>query len=262
MTMSNSIAVVNGNFMAPVSMSSSSNNCEGEDKTKIDLLRASDEEHGAVACYIAADFRLPTPQETFAPPQVNIYVHKEARCGVLSPEVLFGALGWTTTCLAMSAQACFGVILLDFYFFSNLSMSLRIIMDSIFFLAVEESKRRVVSAHNQNNFRVLKSQIFTSTHFLSSIYSNPLLQELAHYKWRSFFERVHWTGPRIAWHIYIGGITFGGSHLFVAITALNLDGEYGAASLFRSYQSKSCDSVATILDARAFQVLYKPLVHL
>ena len=70
---------------------------------------------------------------------------------------------------------------------------------------------------------------------------------------------MHWTadpwGPRIAWYIYIGGITFSGSHLFVAITALNLDGEYGAASLFRSYQSKSCDSVATILDTRAFQVL-------
>ena len=88
---------------------------------------------------------------------------------VLTPqEKYLGYLGWFCTAMGMCAQACFGVALLDSYIFSSWLTLLRIIMDAVFFVAIVESKRRVITEHNERNF-----------------------QQFAHFNWRKLFSPRH-----------------------------------------------------------------------
>ena len=63
-----------------------------------------------------------------------------------------GWTGWLCTVIGMSAQAFFGVALLDYYIFSGWRTELRITIDMIFFVAIAESKRRVGTIMDPKNW--------------------------------------------------------------------------------------------------------------
>lgn len=140
--------------------------------------------------------------------------------------------GWGCTTVAMTAQGFLGLMLMDFYVFKGLPSYLRLPLDLLFFIAAEESKRRIVINHAEENFIKL-AEINWET--LTKTNDQSL---------KNFFYHALFNIP----------LTLGGVYAFTGITGMSLDGQSGGAALLRDYGYNTFDKIADVMDTRAFQI--------
>ncbi|GJM07012.1 MAG: hypothetical protein DHS20C10_07460 [marine bacterium B5-7] len=144
-----------------------------------------------------------------------------------------GYVGWGCTFLAMGAQAGFSVALMDQKFFYLWHPAARIPAGMVIAVTSEESKRRVVTAHNEQAF-----------------------QNFATWRWVRDFDPRTWTAKGVAWNVVKIPLSYGGVVAFVAITGLSLDSPNGAAGIFYSYDIHAFTVLANILNSRACQFVF------